>query len=330
MWLDVDIAITVPVNIVALMNDTDFKTIDETIAFNESGMDLNWNFITTNGVITQTNVTPTSGGVYDWTHVGNGMYKIEIPDSGGGSINNDAEGYGWFSGIADNILPFSGPVIGFRAAALNNALVDGGDNLDVNVTQYSGTNVGAPDTAGFPKVTIKDGAGQGEVALTSGKVDGVALVDVTTTNSDMVAAAPTANQVRDSILDDATRFSGANIDAAVSSVKALLPAALVGGRMSSDVGSISTSTEAADNLEASAETIVIGAAIAGTLSNVAMTTNLTETRNDQYNGRRLIWTSGILKDQATAIEDFDGGAGKLLTYTQVNGSPGIGDTFNIV
>lgn len=176
MWLDVDIAVTVPVNIAQLINDTDFKTIDETIVYDESGMDLNWNFLSTDGTITQTNVTPTTGDVYDWYHSGNGMYKIEIPASGGGSINNNIEGFGWFSGIADAILPFVGPVIGFRAAALNNALIDGGDNLDVNITQYSGTNVGAPDTAGYPKVTIKDGTGVGEIALTSGKIDEVAAL----------------------------------------------------------------------------------------------------------------------------------------------------------
>lgn len=117
IWIDVNTAITVPVNLVPLVLDTDGKTIDETIAYNESGMDLNWNFVTSAGVVTQTNVVPTTSGVYDWTHIGNGIYKIEIPASGGGSANNDTEGYGWFSGDADNVLPFAGPIIGFRAAA---------------------------------------------------------------------------------------------------------------------------------------------------------------------------------------------------------------------
>jgi hypothetical protein len=44
---------------------------------------------------------------------------------------------------------------------------------EVNVTQWNGTAVATPDTAGFPKVTIKDGTGTGEIALTSGKVDEV-------------------------------------------------------------------------------------------------------------------------------------------------------------
>lgn len=45
----------------------------------------------------------------------------------------------------------------------------------------------------------------------------VTTVGTCTTNSDMVAEAPTANQNRDAILDDATRFSGANIDTTISS-----------------------------------------------------------------------------------------------------------------
>lgn len=124
MYLDVDAAVTVPVNVLALLDDTDFKTIEEAVAWNAAGMDLNWNFVTSAGVVTQTNVTPTTGGVYDWSHVGNGIYKIEIPASGGGSINNDTEGYGWFSGVATGVLPWCGPRIGFRAAGLNNLLCD--------------------------------------------------------------------------------------------------------------------------------------------------------------------------------------------------------------
>lgn len=151
MWMDVDAALSeVPVNIAALVDDTDFKTREESVVFDQSGLDLVWNFVTTAGAFTQTAVTPTeSAGVYDWTSQGNGMYSIEIPASGGGTINNDTEGHGWFSGFATGILPWRGPIIGFRAAALNNALIDGGDNLDTNVVQWVGNAVthgtGGPD-----------------------------------------------------------------------------------------------------------------------------------------------------------------------------------------
>lgn len=156
MWMDVDAALSeVPVNLVALIDDTNFKSREESVVFNQAGLDLLWNFTTTAGVFTQTAVTPTdTGGDYDWVNQGNGYYTIEIPASGGASINNDTEGFGFFSGFATGILPWRGPVIGFRAAALNNALIDGGDLLDVSVTQWLGTAAASPTTAGVPSVSL--------------------------------------------------------------------------------------------------------------------------------------------------------------------------------
>lgn len=144
IFIDVDSAVVVPVNLFPLTDDTDFKTRETAVAYNAAGMDLVWNFVTSAGVQTQTAVTPTTSGSYDWTHVGDGMYSIEIPASGGASINNNTEGYGWFSGVATGVLPWRGPVIGFRAAALNDALCDGGDYLDTNVVQWLGSAAEAP------------------------------------------------------------------------------------------------------------------------------------------------------------------------------------------
>src|SRR3970282_592787 len=121
LWMDVDTALSeVPVNIMPLLDDTDFKTRETGVTFDQAGMDLVWNFVTTGGAFTRAAVTPTSAGNYDWTNPGDGMYTIEIPASGGASINNDTKGFGWFTGFATGILPWRGPVIGFRAAALNN------------------------------------------------------------------------------------------------------------------------------------------------------------------------------------------------------------------
>jgi len=134
LWMDVDAALSeVPVNILPLLDDTDFKTRETAVAYNAAGMDLVWNFITTAGAYTQTAVTPTTAGNYDWVHQGDGMYSIEIPASGGASINNDTEGFGWFTGLVTGVLPWRGPIIGFRAAALNNSMIDG-TTIDVNVT----------------------------------------------------------------------------------------------------------------------------------------------------------------------------------------------------
>jgi hypothetical protein len=169
--MDVNVALAeVPINLVPLVDDTDFKTIESSVAYNAAGISLIWNFVTTAGAMTQTAVTPSNSGNYLWTNQGNGLYSVQVPASGGASINNNAAGFGWFSGRADGVLPWRGPTIMLRAAAVNDALIDGGDLLDVSVTQWNGTNVATPDTAGFPKVTIKSGTGTGELSLSSGRV----------------------------------------------------------------------------------------------------------------------------------------------------------------
>lgn len=140
LWMDVDVALAeVPVNLLPLLDDTDFKAIEASIAYNAAGMALYWHFVTPAGAYTVTAVTPTAGGDYDWTDQGDaGIYTIEIPASGGASINNDTEGFGWFTGKATGVLPWRGPVIGFRKAALNDFLVEGsyapakaGDKMDI-------------------------------------------------------------------------------------------------------------------------------------------------------------------------------------------------------
>lgn len=85
----------------------------------------------------------------------------------------------------------------------------------------------------------------------------------------------------------------------------------------------------ATKLAASAGTIVIGAAEAGTLSTTQMTTNLTESTDDHYAGRVILWTSGVLQNQATAVTAYLGATG-MLTYTATTEAPSAADTFVIV
>lgn len=56
------------------------------------------------------------------------------------------------------------------AANVYDSLIGSGDVLDVSVTQWTGTAVASPDTAGYPKVTLKSGTGTGEISLSSGRV----------------------------------------------------------------------------------------------------------------------------------------------------------------
>ena len=84
-----------------------------------------------------------------------------------------------------------------------------------------------------------------------------------------------------------------------------------------------------DQITLGADTIVSGAAEAGTLSVTQMTSNLTEATDDHYIGRVVIWTSGVLANQASDITDYTGATG-MLTYTAVTEAPSATDTFVIV
>jgi len=274
IWMDVDAALSeVPVNILALIDDTDFKTREESVTYNQAGMDLVWNFVSTAGVFTQTAVTPTSGGDYDWVNQGNGIYTIEIPASGGASINNDIEGFGWFVGYVTGILPWRGPIVGFRAAALNNALIDGGDVLDINTTQWNGTNVATPTVAGVPEVDVThiEGASQSATDLkdfadagydpATNKVQGVVLVDTTTTNTDMVGTnganttipdvagiAATLHGITDGKIDDVQT----TVDAIETDTQDLQTQIGTAGVGLTDLGGMSTGMKAEVNIEADA------------------------------------------------------------------------------
>jgi hypothetical protein len=174
MWMDVDTALTeVPVNLMPLLDATDFKTIEDAVAYNAAGMALYWHFVTTAGAYTVTAVTPTTAGTYDWTDQGAaGIYTIEIPASGGASINNDTEGFGWFTGVATGVLPWRGPVIGFRAAALNDALIDNAWSTTRGLAGTALPNAAAEAAGGL--YTRGTGAGQINQAA-NGQVDANAV-----------------------------------------------------------------------------------------------------------------------------------------------------------
>jgi hypothetical protein len=137
--MTVDVALSeVPVNLLPMVTAAG-TAINAAVVYNEPGMDLQWNFVTIAGVFTQTAVTPTdTGGAHDWVNQGHGQYTIEIPDTGG-TINNNTEGFGWFSGAATAVLPFRGPVIQFSPANITASLVTGADNLEVDILRIHGT-----------------------------------------------------------------------------------------------------------------------------------------------------------------------------------------------
>lgn len=132
---------------------------------------------------------------------------------------------------------------------------------EVNTTHWKGTTAATADSAGYPVVTVKDGTGQGEIALTSGKVDGVALVDTLTTytgntpqTGDVFPLASTEiadiKAKTDNLPSDPADES--LIIAATDAILARLPTTLVSGRIDASVGAMAADVLTASALAASA------------------------------------------------------------------------------
>ena len=111
-------------------------------------------------------------------------------------------------------------------------------------------------------------------------------------------------------------------------IQTRLPAALSSGNMKSDVLAISTSTAAADNLEASALTIV-PAVCEGSPTTSVIQTDLAETTDDHYIGRVAIFIDGAGAYQASDIVDYVGSTG-TITVTTMTTAPSSGDALVII
>lgn len=113
-----------------------------------------------------------------------------------------------------------------------------------NVTWWNGSAVGAPDTAGYPKVTIKDGTGTGELDTLSGKV---LLQDSAVTAAVVATGAIDADAIADNAIDAGAIATGA-ITAAKFAAGAIDAAAIADGAI--DAGAIATGAIDADALAA--------------------------------------------------------------------------------
>lgn len=306
MKMTVDAAVTVPVNVCALTDDTDFKSREESVAYNASGLDLTWNFVTPAGVQTQTAVTPTNtGGSYDWVNVGNGMYNIEIPASGGGSINNDTEGYGWFNGVATGVLPWVGPVIEFVPANVVNSLVTGTDKLQVDSVEI-GSNALSTDGP-IPHLGIAD-QGTAQSASSTGLVlrSAAAFADDVLIGCTLAVYGSTQGywQFRQ-ITDNALSGDTVTVDAWTVTPSGTITYKIFGGAPASatlppavNVVQISGDSTAADN----AESFFDGTGYAGTNNTIPTVTTITSFAANVRSAVGL--ASANLDTQLSTIDDF--------------------------
>jgi len=169
-----------------------------------------------------------------------------------------------------------------------------------------------------------------------GRLDLIQDIIAADTTTDIPALIATAQ----ADLDIITGASGVNLlTATQASIDAIevdtgttldgrIPAALIGGRMDSDVEAINASTTAAVQLALSAAQIESGAA-EGTPSTTVIQTDLAETQDDIYIGRTVIFTSGNARGEATDITDYTGSTG-TITVTALANAPAAADTFILI
>lgn len=98
--------------------------------------------------------------------------------------------------------------------------------------------------------------------------------------------------------------------------------------LNADATKISGSSTAADMLELLAKGGVSGVVQSGSSTSV-LTTNLTQTNNDHFNGRSVVFITGTNQYVAAEITDYSGSS-KELTISAVPVAPSAGDVFVIV
>ena len=344
IWMDVDTALAeVPVNTCPLVSATDFKTVDEGVTYDEAGMELYWHFVTTAGATTVTAVTPTTAGIHDWAHQDHGMYTIEIPDTGG-TVDNDTEGFGYFTGKCTATLAWRGPTIGFRAAGLNDLLMDSAHSATRGLAGTALPAVVAGAASGIP---LKDASSFLDVA------------NIPAVAPDAAGGLPTTTKITDARLGALTDWiDDGRLDALLDAIKAKtdnLPAdpaddsdidtqlAAIAGYIDTEIGSIITALTAikaktdglnfdGNNVLADVMTMASGVITAATFttgalgdvlqrttiaaytSNTSFTLTAGSANDDAYNGCLC-----VIQDQTTAAQKAVGvvsdytGATKTVT-----------------
>ena len=150
-------------------------------------------------LVLDTNPT-ASGGNNDMVHVTGddaGFYDLELTAS---NLNYLGRAMLAITDAATHCPVFHELMI--LPAVVYDALVLGTDNLDVNVAQWLGTAAATPTVAGVPEVDITHIAGA--AVSTSSAQLGVNVVQIEGSDA--------TNQIRDSVVDDATRIDASALN----------------------------------------------------------------------------------------------------------------------
>lgn len=120
----------------------------------------------------------------------------------------------------------------------------------VNVTKWSGTAVPTPDTAGYPKVTLKSGTGTGEVNISSGAVPVTGDLTATMKTSVTTAATAATPTVVAGTVSDKTGYSLATAPLDAAGTRTAL--GLGSANLDTQLGTIASSASSAASSSSSA------------------------------------------------------------------------------
>lgn len=244
---------------------------------------------------------------------GPGLYATGGANGDGITANGTDAGYdiqGNLVGSVQSVAAGGIAATAFAAGAINAAAIADG----------------AIDAATFAAGAIT------AAAIATGAIDADAIADNAIDAGAIAADAITAAKIADGAIDAATFAAGAITAAAIAAdaVGASELAADAVAEIADAIWDEARSGHATiGTFGESFNGVVSGTAITGTLSTTQLTTNLTEATDDHYNGRVIIFITGVLAGQGTAITDYTG-ATKLLTVVAMTEAPGNGDDFVIV
>lgn len=119
---------------------------------------------------------------------------------------------------------------------------NGAAESSVDATKWLGTAIAAPDTAGYPKVTVKSGTGTGEIVTSSGlaNADAIRIGGVVQTGDDIVYLLGNLNDDVTSIPEDLLSLSngveaGITPRQALRAIAAMLAGIISGGGTGTEV-----------------------------------------------------------------------------------------------
>lgn len=103
----------------------------------------------------------------------------------------------------------------------------------------------------------------------------------------------------------------------------------IGQSQGVSVAAVAGDATAAPKLQTSLASMVRGAVIAGTLTSTAFTTDVVNIEPNAYQGRSLLFATGVLAGQGGVISEFDPGTGLLTVTAAFTDVPAVDDVFVI-